>query len=393
MRYATPPTLILFLALGAGGVETQETVHLRADSAWQEWARSADIHGRRLIRDDEKLCTVCAHLEELAVLGDTEGEGFIQPSRIVTRDSLGRYWVGQSESLKVYDTSGRFLREVGRAGEGPLEFGRVAFAHAGSDGRVHVLDPRNRRESVIDENFALMEEQRIPNRFASLYNAAALNQDYIVNAWISSADMIGLPLHIIRGEEIVRSFGLSDATGPLDAFRSLRLVAARPDGVIAAAKRFDYSVEIWDTRGNRLVEFQHETDLNEVEVKQAPYNLTDHPKPHEVMAVRFVDDRLWILFRMMRDDWKRQYELRRLPGGQTGIRRRPDSWLDSIYQSRIDVLDMQSGTVVARVDLPGLFEAFVEDGLLLEQRELPNAEIQLAVWRIAIDVESAWPRT
>ena len=89
---------------------------------------------------------------------------------------------------------------------------------------------------MIDENFALMEERRIPNRFASLHSAAALNQDYVVNAWISSADMIGLPLHIIRGEEIVRSFGLSDATGPLDAFRSLRLVAARPGGVIAAAK-------------------------------------------------------------------------------------------------------------------------------------------------------------
>lgn len=311
----------------------------------QQWALSADNRGRRLVRDDEGLCTTCVQLVELAVLGDTIGDGFIQPSRVVTRDSLGRYWIGQGESLKVYDFDGRFLREVGRAGEGPLEFGRVAFTKAVPDGRVHVLDPRNLRETVIDANFALLEERRVPRQFASLYSAAALHGDYVVNAWVTSAETIGSPLHIIRGEEVVRSFGLSDATGPLDAFRSLRVVAARSDGVIAAAQRFDYSVEMWDSSGSRLVEFHHDVDLNAIEVKQAPYNLTDHPKPHEVMAVRFGDnDRLWVLLRVMRGGWERQYALRALPGGQVGISRRPNSTLDSIYQSRLDIVDMRSGT-------------------------------------------------
>ena len=353
--------------------------------AQRNWALPGDSRGRHLVRDAEDLCKTCVQLEELAVLGDMTMDGFIQWSRVATQDSLGRYWIGQGQSLKVYDPAGRFLREVGRAGEGPLEFGRVVFARAHSDGRVHVLDPRNGRESVIDANFALSEEQRLPARFPSFNSVAALNGDYVANAWVLSPEGIRLPLHVIRGQEVVSSFGVSDATDPYDVWRSLRILAARPDGVIAAAERFAYTVEVWDSGGSRLVDLHHEVTLNEVEVKQAPYNLSDHPPPHEVIAVRFDGaGRLWVLFHMMRDGWQRHYEPQEFPGGQTGIKRRSDSTLDSIYESRLDVIDLQSGTVVARAQLPGHFEAFVGDGLLLQYRELPNTE-QLAMWRVTID--------
>lgn len=351
----------------------------------QNRALSGDGRDRQVVRDAEDLCTTCARLEELAVLGDMSGDGFIEWSRVATRDSLGRYWIGQDASLKVYDASGRFLREVGRRGEGPLEFGRVVFAHADSDGRVRVLDLGNTRESVIDADFALVEEQRLPGRFPSVYSVADLNGDYVLNAWVMSPEGIRVPLHLVRGEEVVRSFGVSDATDPYDAFRSLRLVAARPDGVIAAARRFDYSIEVWDSGVSRLVDLHHEASLNEFEVRPVPYNLTDHPPPHEVIAIRFDGaDRLWVLFHMRRDGWERHYEPQELPGGQTGIRRRSDSTKESTHESRLDVIDLQSGAVVARARLPGVFEAFVGDGLLLQYRELPDTE-QLAVWRVTID--------
>ena len=366
--------MILFAAGRPREAESQES---------RNWGLSGDSRGRHLVRDDESLCTTCAGLEELAVLGDMAGDGFIQWSRVATQDSLGRYWIGQGESLKVYDSDGRFLREVGRAGQGPEEFVRIVLVRADSDGRVHVLDPRNTRESVFDANFALVEEQRLAGRAASLFSVAALDGGHVAN---TAADITGSPfLHIVRGEEVVRSFGMSDATGPYDAFRSLRVLSARSDGVIAAARRHNYAVEMWDSGGSRLVELHHEERLNEAEVRQVPYNLTDHPMPHEVIAVRLDDaDRLWVLFHMMRDGWERHFEPQEFPGGQVGIRRRSNSTSYSIYESRLDVIDLQSGTVVVRALLPGLFEAFVGDGLLLEYRELPNTE-QLAVWRVTID--------
>lgn len=348
----------------------------------QNRALAGDSRDQQPLRDAEDLCTTCVRLEELAVLGDMTGDGFIQRSRVAARDGLGRYWIGQGASLKVYDPDGRFLREVGRAGQGPGEFVNIALVHADSDGRVHVLDPRNTRVSVFDASFALVEEQRLPPRTATLFSAAPLNGGYVAN---TPAEVTGSPfLHIIRGEEVVHSFGASDATSPSDVFRSLRILASGPDGVSASARRTDYAVEVWDAGGSRLVELRHEAPLNEVEVRQVPYNLTDHPIPHEAMALRLDGDRLRVLFRMVRDGWEQHYEPRAYPGGLVGIRRLPDSTLDQIHESRLDVIDLQSGTVVARARLPGLFEAFLDDGLLLEYRELPDSE-QLAVWRVTID--------
>lgn len=213
---AFPLVTTALMAIPSSTLESQES---------RNRALPGDGGGRHPVRDADDLCTTCVQLDELAVLGDLTGDGFIQWSRVATRDSLGRYWIGQDESLKVYDPAGRFLREVGRSGEGPAEFGRVTLAHTGSDGRVHVLDPRNVRESVFDANFALVEERRLPGTPAS--NATALNGGYVVNAWIRSPDGLGLPLHIIRGEEVVPSFGMSDATGPHDAMRSLRKLAGQ----------------------------------------------------------------------------------------------------------------------------------------------------------------------
>lgn len=107
-----------------------------------------------------------------------------------------------------------------------------------------------------------------------LFSAAELNGEYVAN---TPAETTGsLFMHFIRGEEVRHSFGASDATGPYDVFRSLRIVAARPDGIIATARRVDYTVEMWDSSGSRLAELHHEARLNEVEVRQVPYNLTDH---------------------------------------------------------------------------------------------------------------------
>lgn len=77
----------------------------------------------------------------------------------VVRDSLGNYWVGQEELIKVFDAQGEFLRAVGRRGEGPMEFGRAWPTHVDASGRVHVVDTDNRRISVIDQSFTLVEEK------------------------------------------------------------------------------------------------------------------------------------------------------------------------------------------------------------------------------------------
>lgn len=349
-----------------------------------DWAQSGDSLKRRVVVDDRRICTTCVRLVELVVLGDSIGDGFIQPSRVVTQDSLLRFWVAQGESVKVFDHEGRFLREVGRAGEGPSEFAAVTFAHTDERGRVHILDSSNLRESVFDERLNLLDDARLP-AIGFMYNVAALADGYVVNAWAATADMIGLPLHIVRDGQVIRSFGATEATGPLDAFRSIRILATDGAGTIASAQRFAYSVEVWNASGDRLYEFRHERALNRHEVRQALYNVTDNPIPHEIRAIRLDEvGRLWVLLRLMRDGWERHFEPRVYADGQVGLQRRADVARDSVYVSRLDVVSLQSGTVMARQELPGLFDAFVGDDLLLEQRFLQHDEPQIVVWQAGI---------
>jgi hypothetical protein len=52
-------------------------------------------------------------------------------------------------TIKVFDEDGRFLREIGRKGQGPGEFTRIFFLGFGPDGRLLVTDYQNRRTSFF----------------------------------------------------------------------------------------------------------------------------------------------------------------------------------------------------------------------------------------------------
>ena len=82
----------------------------------------------------------------------------------MVRDSAGNYWFGQYEAVKVFDDAGNFVGEVGRAGEGPMEWSNAIPAHADRDGHVHVFDTDNLRRSEIGRDFTLADEARIPGK-------------------------------------------------------------------------------------------------------------------------------------------------------------------------------------------------------------------------------------
>jgi hypothetical protein len=67
-------------------------------------------------------------------------------------DRYGRFWLfeGQAQELRVFAADGRFVRAVGRQGEGPGEFNRVIGMDWGADGNLWIADPSNNRLSVVD---------------------------------------------------------------------------------------------------------------------------------------------------------------------------------------------------------------------------------------------------
>ena len=66
-------------------------------------------------------------------------------------DDQGRVYVMDwgDVHIKVYDSQGRFLRTIGRKGQGPGEFDMPAFFDLMTGGKVCILDGRQRRITIL----------------------------------------------------------------------------------------------------------------------------------------------------------------------------------------------------------------------------------------------------
>ena len=131
------PRVPFFLVMAALGLSLGCSA---SDPAPWDLRDVKDSSSVRVLTESPSACRDCIHLEQLVVMGDIAGPGYLGWTRSVTRDSVGNYWVGYRDALKVSDAAGNFVRQVGRVGGGPMEFGRPKPSHTDADGRVHVLD-------------------------------------------------------------------------------------------------------------------------------------------------------------------------------------------------------------------------------------------------------------
>ena len=83
----------------------------------------------------------------------------------------------QGSFIRKYDKEGRFMKEIGRRGQGPGDFGDAIDIYW--DGNLHVLDGRNSRIAVLDEKLNIMRYIRISGLAHKLIR---LNDLYYCNA-------------------------------------------------------------------------------------------------------------------------------------------------------------------------------------------------------------------
>lgn len=114
-----------------------------------------------VVENPALVSTVAAHLA--LSIGTAEGSGPDVFGRIdyVVADSGGRIYVGDglSQTIKVFDSSGTFVRSIGREGEGPGEFQGMTGLTVDGLGRLYVWDPWQRRISVFDTTGTLIRTQ------------------------------------------------------------------------------------------------------------------------------------------------------------------------------------------------------------------------------------------
>ena len=353
-------------------------------SHWTDVTDSTEV---RRILEPEPPCEDCITLERVLVMGDTIGEGYLREAFHMVRDSLGNYWFGQYEAVKVFDAAGNFVGEVGRAGEGPLEWDYAMPAYTDGEGQVHIFDLGNFRHSVVGADFTLIEEERLPG--GSEFHALGDGARWVVNMWHPSGAARGEPLVILQGGEVVRSLGgMSDLANDRSASTQPRRIITTDSAerIFSAPWYRGYEIEVWNEAGRRITGFIDPTFNDRPFDYDAPQS-ADNPPLSTIRALRVdADERLWVLTWQLRDDWLDMMEERRGPDGRVTLEMKPGLETIDRFESRIDVIDLTSATVIARTRMEGVVVVdFLGDDALWAADYVGAGHLQVGIWEIGFN--------
>ena len=332
-------------------------------------------------------CTSCIQLDPATTLGATDDAGFLTDRGTlgdIVRDDRGRYWVGQRDQVKLFDSTGIFLGAVGRAGQGPMEFAFAQPMHTDSLGRVHVFDNRNARVSVVAPDLTLYEEKRLPATAVLAMTPVADGNRYAIQAWLPDPERIGFPIHIVSDGEVANSFGAGpesehDVEG-LSSFTAQRRLTTGPRGNIFSSHYYDYIIEAWSEDGLRLGRLNGPV-LHDGPRTPGPWTWENPPWNAIYDIMVDASYRAWIVFRYRRPDWRDGMVELPGPGGQV-VLAPVDGRLSSYYHSRIDVVDLQTCTTLASRWHDGVLMTFVEEDMVSEVTYDDDGREAVKVWRL-----------
>lgn len=344
-------------------------------------SESGDVF--RISASPETVCRTCITARAVVVMGDTAGPGYIEETPYFAHASDGRFLVRQREGVKVYSARGEFLHSIGRLGQGPLEFTSYGPLLVDQHGHVHIFDPGNGRRTVVTTDGELLGEYRLDE--GSPRSVAILDDDHIVaNMSVTTPEGIGAPLHIVALDRsgILRSIGEPREAGVVSAFDLQRMVSVDSMGRIVSARMYEYLIEIWDEDGTLLGEVQGPT-LNSALPLPGMWS-PQNPPANMVFAIH-VDGRnhLWLVTWIRRASWE-SHMVEEVASDGSIIYGPEDESLAAIYETQLDVFDLDARAHVARYTMDGLLVDFVNDSLAIEYFVTEEYHPSVRVWEIGL---------
>ena len=257
--------------------------------------------------------------------------------------------------------------------------------HTDREGRVHVFDSGNGRHSIVDSDFALIEDESVPAYFSDV-RPMGDGERWVLNMQHPAPDARDLPLHILQGAEITRSFGgtivlSNDRSASTQFHRIVTTDSARR--IFSAPWYRSYEIEVWSDAGRRITGFL-EPDFNDPPRDPEAPQSADNP-PHSTIRALRVDpaDRLWVLSWQLRDDWLDMMEERRGPDGRVTLEMKPGLATMDRFDGQIDVIDLATATVIARTRIEGVVVVdFLGDDALWAGEYAGAGHLRVGIWEI-----------
>ncbi len=182
----------------------------------------------------------------------------------------GRYTVGGNGSvyisdrgdraIKEYDSSGKYVRTIGKEGQGPGEFQGIADLQILPDGRLIVLDFKSNRLSIFNPEGKFLTSSNLPHSMFTIYltTDSTFTSDETVyrpekKHSIKTFDFSGIELmsfgdFVTVKPKILRSKGMAFALGipyiPLSVF-----AGDNKNQLLFHCLNSEYLIEVYDKNG------------------------------------------------------------------------------------------------------------------------------------------------
>ena len=231
------------------------------------------------------------------------------------------------------------------------------------------------RVSVVDAEFGLVEEKRLP--LAQINDMVALDDGstYAIQAWGQDTETFGFPIHLINDEGIFASFGIGEAsTQPIVDPQERLAVAADGEGNVYSMPEREYVIEAWSRGGERLGRLQGPVLNRDTDDPETP--------PNMVRDLRIDGTgRVWVTMAYRRPSWRQNSV--EVVDNQGDVMQHPrDMDFHHWFQGRIDVLDLQSCSLLASELHHDIFFGFVTDGLVASPEYTPEGAPVINIKRV-----------
>ncbi len=335
-------------------------------------------------------CGSCDILvREVGVLGRRDTSLIEWPTDIVTtsRRFVIATLPNKGEPPVVFDRDGRFVMRLGRVGGGPGEFEAAAQAAIDPSDTLFITD-RAGRLSVFSPKLRFVRSAPFPP--GAIGMVAVGSSHLVVNAGASNRESVGLPFHTFTHDgRKLRDIG--DRSRPfLGAGSQQTWHRIAPSGTTAfwaVPVVGNYRLERWTIDGVRDRYFQRKADwFRAIPKEGVAGSILAHDPPISMIEAVWEDGAgfLWVIARV--GDQRGKAPTQELKTAEGSVRVPVDG--DRTYDSVIEVLDVENGTLVASKRVDQLLTRQIGQGRIGHIRDDPNG---FAVVRI-LELQLARPK-
>ena len=285
-------------------------------------------------------CTIA--LVDVAELGSPDDPASVRPDGaarmcLVARHGAGRYLmsgpVGGGQVF-VYSADGQWLESLGRAGEGPGEFGRNLALVPGPADSVYVVDNSQYRVSLLDPDGDFVRSFMIPGQAVAHAALASGNLLFHFRPSGRPGDDRAL-FHMMdpSGQPLAR-FGTSTRE---DVETDQWVVSSHPTGGFWTGSVWKYELFRWQNPDSLVQTVTREVDWFPPGGEWSPELYASEPPPPQLMHVT-VDERgmVWTYSWVPDANWQPNESRPATP-----------EWSRRNFDTIVEVIDLTEGSVIA----------------------------------------------